>query len=211
MAYALTKLLCWLLFRLRYGFAVTGQQHVPRRGPFILAANHVSFLDPPVVGTACPRRVYFMARADLFQRPLLRLFLRSVNVIPLRRGEADVTALREALAHLRAGKPVAIFPEGTRQLSGRLGVAKRGVGVLADLAGVPIVPAYIRGTHEALPPEAVQLRPAKIQVAFGPPISYTATSVPRDRGERRRALAEAVTAAWQALQAQAAAAAPHTT
>ena len=211
MAYALTKLICWLVFRLRHGFSVTGQEHVPRRGPFILATNHVSFLDPPVVGTACPRRVYFMARADLFRQPLLGLFLRSVGVIPLRRGEADVAAMREALAHLRAGKPVAIFPEGTRQLSGRLGAAKRGVGVLADLARVPVVPAYVSGTYEALPPQATRLRPAKIRVAFGRPISYTATSVPPDRGQRRQALAEAVTAAWIALEAQAAAAAPHAT
>lgn len=213
MAYALTKLVCWLFFRFRCGFEVTGQAHVPARGPFILAANHVSFLDPPVVGTACPRRVYFMARADLFRRPLLGLFMRSVGVIPLRRGEADVTAMREALEHLRQGLPVAIFPEGGRQRSGQIGTAKRGVGVLAELAQAPIVPAYVAGTYEALPPTATRVRRAKIRVAFGAPISYTHVSLPPvpppggalavpERLRRRQALADAVTASWSALAAQ---------
>lgn len=201
MAYALTKLICFLLFRLRHGFLVTGQEHVPRRGPFILATNHVSFIDPPVIGTACPRRVYFLARADLFRHPLLAAFMRSVGVIPLRRGAADVGAMRAALGHLRRGLPIAMFPEGTRQLSGRLGAAKRGVGVLADLAHVPVVPAYIDGTFQVLPPATSRLQPGKIRIAFGPPIPYTEPSL-SDRAERRQALAEAVTASWRQLEAQ---------
>lgn len=174
--YDVTKLICWLFYRLRFGLEVTGQEHVPKRGPFILASNHYSFLDPPLVGVACPRRVHFMARDTLFVHPLLGAFLRAVRVNALRRGEADAAAIRLSLQQLRQGDAIAIFPEGTRQLSGTLGAAKRGVGFLAEASGVPVVPTLIKGTFEALPPHAKRLHPAKIRVAFGPPISYTKPS-----------------------------------
>ena len=174
--YDLTKLICWLFFRLGFGLEVSGQEHVPTQGPFILASNHYSFLDPPLVGDACPRRVYFMARDSLFVRPILGAFLRAVRVTPLRRGEADAAAIRMSLQQLRHGEVIAIFPEGTRQLSGKLGTAKRGVGFLAEAADVPVVPALVQGTFEALPPHAKRLYRAKIRVAFGRPISYTKTS-----------------------------------
>ena len=203
------KFFCWLFFRLRFGLEVTGQEHVPRRGGVIVASNHASFFDPPLVGVACPRRLRFLARASLFAHPALAFFMRSVRVVPLRRGEADLGAIRTALALLRAGEAIAIFPEGGRQPSGRLGAAKRGVGVLADLSGAPIVPALVTGSYDALPPDATRLGRSKIRVAFGPPISYTDASLPASlpddhaRAHRRRErLAEAVTDAWHRLAAQ---------
>lgn len=214
-AYGCSKFICWLFFRLGFGLRVTGQAHVPSRGAFILASNHVSFLDPPLIGAACPRRLAFMARADLFRHGLLGAWMRSVGVISLRRGEQDVGAMRRAIEVLRRGEPIAIFPEGGRQLSGRLGHAKRGVGVLATLAEVPIVPVLVQGTFDALPPGSRGLRKAKIRVAFGPPIAYTSQTVPPDAppsggpgdesGARSRRsdherLAAAVTHAWQRLQ-----------
>lgn len=200
-SYAIAKFCCWCLFRFRFGLQVTGQEHVPKVGAFIVASNHVSFLDPPLVGVACPRRLRFMAREDLFRLPLLGLFLRSIRAIPLKRGEADLPAIRDALTTLRGGTPIAMFPEGGRQLSGTLGEARRGVGVLADTARVPLIPALVSGTFEALPPHAKRLQPSKIRVAFGPPIAYTGTTLePLSARERRRRIAEAVTAAWHALQ-----------
>ena len=212
--YDLTKLSCWVVFRGGFGLEVRGKEHVPRRGPFIVASNHCSFLDPPVVGTACPRRLTFLARADLFQRPLLGAFLRGVHAVPLRRGEGDRAALSMAKQLLASGQPVAIFPEGTRQLSGILGEARRGVGLLAETTGVPVIPAFVSGTFQALPPHAQRLYPAKIRVAFGPAVAYTKSSgvrgvssgrapelvsdplSPRSRHER---IAQAVTAAWRQL------------
>ena len=206
-----------LFFRLGFGLEVTGQEHVPARGPFIVAANHLSYFDPPLMGAACPRRLSFMARADLFKNWLLGAFMRGVHVIPLQRGEGDLAAIREAVIRLRRGDAVAIFPEGGRQLSGRLGMARRGVGLLAEAAEAPIIPTLIRGTFEALPSGARWPRRAKIRVAFGAPIPYTKppcspTSPPGDREAARRdepsasrtrhqALADCVTAAWQRLAA----------
>ena len=212
--YACSKFILWLVFRFRLGLEVSGQEHVPKRGGVILASNHVSFLDPPVVGVACPRRLRFMARADLFPKPFLGLFLRGVGVMPLKRDESDMAAMRAARVRLERGEGVAIFPEGTRQLTGRIGTAKRGVGLLAVAARVPIVPVLVRGTFEALPPGYTRLQKAKIRVAFGPPIPYTDSSAPaassdapptEGRGSgraRHEQLAEAVTQSWRRLDEQ---------
>ncbi len=198
--YAFSKFVIWVVVKLRCGLEVTGQHHVPRHGGCILAVNHASFLDPPVIGAACPRRVVFMARRDLFTHPLLAAFMRGVHVISLARNEADVNAIRQAVARLRAGDVIAIFPEGTRQLSGSLGEAKRGVGLLAAVARVPVIPVYLHGTLQALPPNVGSLQRAKIRVAFGAPIPYTNTSY--SAREHHEQVAHTVTAAWRELEKQ---------
>ena len=202
--YAFSKFTIWLVVKGWCGLDVTGQHHVPRTGGCILAVNHVSFLDPPVIGAACPRRVVFMARRDLFGQRLLAAFMRGVYVIPLARGEGDLGAIRKAVDRLHAGDVVAIFPEGQRQRSEALGVAKRGVGLLAAAAKVPVIPVYLQGTSQALPPEARSLRRAKIRVAFGAVIPYTRASDSAGGHPAREAherLARIVTDEWRALAA----------
>lgn len=198
----LSKLFLWLLFRLRFDLRVTGQEHVPRTGPCILAINHTSHLDPPVVGVACPRRMIFMAKTELF-KGLLGAYLRAIRVMPLQRGESDFGALRQAIHLLREGAVLGLFPEGTRQLSGALGEAKRGVGVLAIAAEVPIVPVLVQGTFDVLPPEAKGLQRGKIRVAFGPAISYTSVFETSTRAFTRKEaaadLSRQVTQRWRAL------------
>ena len=193
--YDLVKFVLRLFFRVGFGLEVVGCEHVPRHGPFLVASNHVSYLDPPLVGAACPRRLRFMARKDLYDHRWLGAFLRGVHAIPLKRAEADLPAFRAALAALQSGSGVAIFPEGERQLSGELGTAKRGVGLLADTARVPVIPVFVQGTFQALPPGAHRLHRAKIRVAFGEAIPYTDAPAPR----RHERVAEAVTGAWRRL------------
>lgn len=194
--YQCLRLPAWLLLRLGCGLLrVSGRHHVPRRGAFILAANHVSFLDPVVVGVACPRRLVFLARAALFAVPGLGSFMRLMRAISIDRHETE-TGLREAIRLLRAGRPVVLFPEGARQLAGALGVAKPGVGWLAAATRLPIVPVLLEGTRQALPPGARWLRRAKIRVVFGPQIRYANARPSPDACER---LAQQVTASWITL------------
>lgn len=224
--YDLTKSLLWMFFRCGFGLEVRGRAHIPKTGPFVLASNHVSFLDPPVLGAACPRPIGFMARDTLFKTAWLGLFMRGVHVIPLKRETGDLGAVREAMKRLHAGEVVAIFPEGGRQVSGTFGVVKRGVGLLAESARVPILPVVVQGTFQAWPPGEPHLRRAKIRVAFGPAIAYTIdpatrTSMlespdPRNLGhvgtkpaaaeasarERHEILATAVALAWRRLADQ---------
>ena len=217
--YHFSKFVLWIFFRVGFSLSVHGREHIPKTGGFILASNHVSYLDPPLLGAACPRRLCFMARATLFEAPLLGAFMRGVGVMPLQRGESDVSAMREAVRRLRTGEAIAIFPEGGRQFSGQLGTARRGVGLLAEAAQVPVIPVVVKGTFEALPPTSGRLRRAKIQVAFGAQISYTAASTrplhelaleplslasgPHSRARERHAqFAAKVTHAWHRLTEQ---------
>ena len=201
LAYAVSKFILWLFFRLGFGLEVTGSEHVPRTGSFVLASNHVSYLDPPLLGAACPRRLRFMARASLFTHWLLGTFMRSVGVMPLQRGQSDLPGLRLAIQMLRRGEAVAMFPEGGRQFSGRLGTARGGVGLLAEAARVPVIPVLVHGTFEALPPGSRRVQRAKIRVAFGPQIPYTTTPMPTLASARARheQLAAQVTQQWHRL------------
>jgi 1-acyl-sn-glycerol-3-phosphate acyltransferase len=144
-----------------------GLEHVPEGG-FVLAANHVSNLDPFILGMPFyPRRqIRYMAKAELFNRWLGPL-LRDAGTFPVRRGEADTDALRTALALLDEGEIVAMFPEGTRAKKGRrkkfAPTPHPGTARIALAAGVPLVPAAIGGTERLL-------RPGRFTVAFGPPV-----------------------------------------
>ncbi len=206
LVYQSLKLLTWLILRLGFGLSVVGQQHLPKTGAFLIASNHVSFLDPAVVAAACPRRLVFVARSDLFGVPWLGAFMRFMGVIPVHRNETGLS-LRHAVRVLRRGQPVAIFPEGGRQFSGTLGHAQPGVGLLAADAHVPVVPVFLHGTFEAWPPQARMIRPAKIRVAFGPPIRYPVGRLPTSpqssgaggSDEAYQALADHVTASWHQL------------
>lgn len=189
----------WLVSRSAYvlalglgGLRVTGREHLPPRAPYIVAANHISVLDPPVMGGALPVECAFFAKVELFANPLFGAFIRGLNAIPVRRGSADREALSRALAALRGGLPLVIFPEGTRDRSARLRPAKPGLGFLAVSAGTPIVPAYISGTNRF---RCALARSPRMAVAFGPAIP-PAGPLPDDPAARRNAYEE-VGRAWR--------------
>ena len=119
----------------------------PRTGGLIVASNHISFWDPLLVGAAVSREAHFLAKAELFEMPVVGAWIRSVNGIPIRRGEADLRGLHHALEALQGGSAVLLFPEGSRMRDGELHPARPGVGLLAVHADVPIVPCYISGSN----------------------------------------------------------------
>ncbi|MDD5282498.1 MAG: lysophospholipid acyltransferase family protein, partial [Candidatus Omnitrophica bacterium] len=103
-----------IILKLFFLFEVKGRENIPKEGGFILAANHVSYLDPIAVGAACPRTVHFMARDNLFFKPFLKSWLKAVGVIPLKRNAADLSAIKTGLRIVHKAGALALFPEGTR-------------------------------------------------------------------------------------------------
>jgi len=131
-----------------------------------VAANHISFWDPPLVGCVIPREVHFLAKEELFKAPVLGPLIRSVNAIPIRRGAADLRGLTRAIDALKHGGAVLLFPEGSRMRDGELHPARPGVGLMAVHADVPIAPCYISGSH---PTPGWLVRKERPRIAFGPP------------------------------------------
>ncbi len=180
--YHLCRWVCWEYFRWYHRLRMYGVEHVPRSGPCILASNHVSVLDPPLVGVAINfRKVHFLAKAELFHPPWGR-WLQRLGAVPVERGRGDVGALRRALKLLEEGHLLVLFPEGTRSLDGRLQSAKPGVGLLVLRARVPVVPAFLDGSFAALPKGSFWPRPCRLTVRYGSPIlPEELDELPRDR------------------------------
>ncbi len=167
MLYSILRLCALIIFRLLFRFQVKGIEHIPKKGAFILAANHISFLDPIALGAASARKLNFMARHDLFYNPLFSLLLSKIGVFPIKRDSIDLSGLKEAMRRIKNGNALVLFPEGRRRLNGVPDTAKGGVGFLAAKLNVPVIPAFIMGTDRALAPGAKFIKPAKISVCFG--------------------------------------------
>src|ERR671919_2436483 len=158
-------------FRLRR----LGREHIPEGG-VVLAANHRSFLDPFAVGCCLPRPVYFVAKQELFRNPMLGWLLNCMGAFPIRRGESDEYSMETALELLERGKPVVIFPEGTRIRAGSLAKPKRGVGRLALQSGAPVVPIAITGSEHAR--RGWRIKPVKVHLRCGPPVTFPRVEQP---------------------------------
>lgn len=167
MLYNILRLLAILILKLFFSIETKGREFIPRKDGFILASNHVSYLDPIVLGAACPRKLNFMARHDLFFNPLFSWLLSTLGTFPVKRNSADLSALKEAMRRLKDGRALVLFPEGTRRVNSASGVAQPGIGFLAAKVKVPVIPVFIRGTERALPKGAKLIRPNKILVYFG--------------------------------------------
>ena len=151
------------------GWEVRGREQIPASGGLIVASNHISFWDPPLVGTAAVRELHFLAKEELFRTPLLGPLVRAYNAIPIRRATADVSGLHRAMDVLRAGRALIIFPEGTRARDGEQRAARPGVGMLAVATGAWVVPACISGSDA---PRKWMFRQAKLRVWFGAPRTW---------------------------------------
>lgn len=140
-----------------------------------MASNHLSHLDPVVLGVACPRKLNFMARHDLFLNRFFGGLISRLGAFPVRRNTADRSALKEAIERLNRGGGLLLFPEGTRQSAGtgdKDSVPQAGIGFLAAKVDVPVIPAYIKGTQAALPKGARRIKPGRVSVSFGEKINF---------------------------------------
>jgi 1-acyl-sn-glycerol-3-phosphate acyltransferase len=178
--------LLWVLFngiiRVFLGFRVQGYDKFPASGGVIIAANHASYSDIPILGCAVKRRVFFLGRSNLFPNAFFSWVLRRLGWIPLKTNRLDRKAFTQALSLLNEGKAVAIFPEGSRTEDGGLQPGRPGIGYLVAESQCQVIPVYISGTFTVLPPGRVWPKRYPVSVTFGEPLSFT----PIERGGRAK-------------------------
>lgn len=164
---ARTSLHVWL--KLWHRYEVRGAENVPQSGGCLIASNHTSYLDPAAVSCGTrKRRAWFLARDTLYGGR--KFFFDAFHCIPLNRERGEVAALRKSVQMLRDGHLLALFPEGTRSLDGKLQPGQSGIGFIVAKAAQPVVPALVQGAFEAYPKGAKHVRPHKITVTYGKPI-----------------------------------------
>ncbi|MBI5050145.1 MAG: 1-acyl-sn-glycerol-3-phosphate acyltransferase [Nitrospirae bacterium] len=173
LAYRFSTLIIRIIVRINGGFHVEGKGNIPFKGGVIIASNHVSYLDPPLIGAALPRRATFMARRGLFNIPLLGWYIKHF-AIPVDREKTLPSTIKEAVRKLKNGEVIVLFPEGRRSETGELLKGGRGVGMIAALSRAVIIPTLIIGSNKALPFNARWLRRAKVSVMFGKPMVFPA-------------------------------------
>ncbi len=199
--YGVGKSLFTIVFRVIFRTRVAGRERIPREDGLLVVCNHISFADPPLLGTVMPRPVEFMTMVEMFRKPWLARLVRTVGCFPVDRSRVDQRAVREAIRRLRAGRCLAIFPEGGIRLTQKSVLGgdpdiKPGAGAIALLANAVILPVIVRDTRKPyvarnwLPIHRGWLRRETIRVTFGQPFCLWN---PRDlAGEERRERAETV-------------------
>lgn len=150
-------------------FKVKGLDNIPLRGPVILASNHISLFDPPLLANGQLRVVHYMAKVELFKNPLFRLLISAFGAFPVRRGVGDISAIKTVLRKVNENKVVLIFPEGTRSKDGTIGEGQVGAGMLALRSGATIIPTYIRNSDKILM-SGKSFELPQIEVRYGNPV-----------------------------------------
>jgi 1-acyl-sn-glycerol-3-phosphate acyltransferase len=187
--YGLSLYLSSVLYGMFFRGEVAGRENLPRHGAFLIAANHISFLDPPFIGCQVPRQICYFARKTLWRGRLVSWWLDTVGSIPVDRdGGQDVSAIKRVLRALKDDKGLILFPEGTRSPDGRLKAPKAGVGLIACRAQVPVVPARIFGSFEAYGKGRSLRLGTPVTVVFGRPVLPSAYDQP-DAGRERYQIA----------------------
>jgi 1-acyl-sn-glycerol-3-phosphate acyltransferase len=168
--------LAWLgfraMYRIYFRWRVFNAERVPLTGPVILASNHASFLDPPLVGSGLKRAINYLARESLFRFPGIGALLRSWNSVPVDRDGGGAAGLKAILGRLLAGGGIILFPEGTRTMDGHLQPARSGIGLVVIKSNAPVIPVRTFGTFEAYGRHIKIPRPKPVAVKYGRPMNF---------------------------------------
>lgn len=159
-------------FRTLFGLRIVGRENLITEGPVLVASNHQSFLDPPLIGNLYDTEMVFLARKTLFVG-FFKWLYPQWNAIPVDQDRPDMSSLKTIIRKLKEGHRVLVFPEGARTLDGDIGTAAPGIGLIAAKSGAVIQPVRISGARDALPRGSARIRFARITVSIGPAIRLT--------------------------------------
>jgi 1-acyl-sn-glycerol-3-phosphate acyltransferase len=188
-----------MIARVAFQYRAYGQENIIEEGPAIMAVNHQSYLDPPLVGITCKNELYYLARKTLFEKKLLGPIISRVNALPVDLSRGDLAAFRSILKLLQEGHRTVIFPEGTRSLTGQIQKARPGIGMIIARTLAPVVPIRIFGSFEAWP-KGGKIRPHPITVVVGKPIRFKKDDFAAHNREVYQKISEQVLAAVAALE-----------
>ena len=169
MLYGFLQIVFRLFFYIVFRTRVYGRENIPAEGAVILAANHASNIDPPLMASLIDRPVSYMAKIELFENPIFGAAIRRCHAFPVKRGESDRGAIKAAVAVLREGRILGLFPEGTRSKTGELQKAEAGVALIAAMTGAPIVPVAILNTHRIFANGGLV---PQLRIMYGAPIAF---------------------------------------
>ncbi|NLI95641.1 MAG: 1-acyl-sn-glycerol-3-phosphate acyltransferase [Synergistaceae bacterium] len=205
--YFLVKNAYLIFFRIFNRLEVLHRERIPQKRPLILASNHCSNLDPPVVGSVFEERMRYIAKAALFKPALFGFALKSLGAVPVSREDERKAALvlKAFLGFLESGQNILIFPEGKRSQDGNLQPLEGGVALLCQKSGCPILPVHVSGTFSALPMGCVFPRPAKIVMNYGYPIDPAEFPNGLSEKEGRAWILERLASEYRRLESESAA------
>jgi len=169
LSYFLCKFLQFLFFPTKYH----GLEKIRSLDSYIIASNHMSNLDPFILGVSQWRSFSFVAKEELFKSRISSFLLKGMGAFPIKRDKSDFRAIRETLRRLKNGTPIILFPEGTRGVGGRQKKVQSGVGLIAVKSGLPVIPAYIENSEKALPDGAKWFKRHPVTVTFGSPLTFS--------------------------------------
>src|ERR1700732_1089093 len=188
-----------VIARVAFQYRAYGRENIIEEGPAIMAANHQSYLDPPLVGITCRNELYFLARKTLFEKKLLGPIISRVNALPVDLSRSDLTALRAIMNLLKEGHRPVFCPEGTRSLPGQIQPARAGIGMIIAKTLAPVVPIRIFGSFEAWP-KGGKIRPHPITVVVGKPMRFQKEDFASNNREAYQKVSEQVLAAIAAIE-----------
>ncbi len=195
-----------LIARACFSLEVVGRENLPPEGSggYLLAMNHQSYLDPPIVALAAqPHPIHFLARKTLLEWPVMGKIFPRLNVVPIDQERPDMSALKNVIRLLRAGQTTIVFPEGARTLDGDFQPAQPGIGLIIAKSMVPVVPMRVFGAFEAMPRGGSKIHLVPIKVKIGRPLTFSAADLDRGQGDARalyQRLSERVMEAIKAIE-----------
>ena len=196
-----------LISRACFSLEIIGRENLPPAdaGGYLLAMNHQSYLDPPIVALAArPRPIHFLARKTLLEWPVMGSIFPRLNVVPIDQERPDMSALKNVIRLLRSGETTIVFPEGARTLDGDFQPAQPGIGLIIAKTLVPVVPMRVFGAFEAMPRGGSGIRMVPIKVKIGRPLAFSAADLARQAGDGGRdvyqRLSERVMTAIRAIE-----------